>query len=328
MKSVMATILGLLLVILGVYSIFYLILSSASPHLLSVLLVTGLLGAFVSLTSSLVFAHFFARYLGGQNHTPPATGSDPHTTVDRGHRVSGVSPVMWPIVLSVFFILSAVVTHALNTPRPISRELHLTYLLNPQTGEFVTSAPFVGGSFCASDAEALFREYKETHPEHAKLMEDMATINPQPESWVFAQEFFQNLTVFLIPYCLARPTSEGLELKRYDEEEARAWIGNPSRRIWDGRHPVEFIGGEFNQNLFYEIAVNESAKERAGLGLRRRPGLALPRGAKMYLAPVDSRRGISRLIVENAFLTMKFGIQTVQLGNVARGMVESSVWLN
>ena len=132
MKSVMVTILGLLLVILGVYSIFYLIASSASPHLLSVVLVTGLLGAFVSLISSLVFAHFFAQYLGGHNHTPPATGSDPHTTVDRGHRVSGVPPVMWPIVLSVFFILSAVVTHALNTPRPISRELHLTYLLNPR----------------------------------------------------------------------------------------------------------------------------------------------------------------------------------------------------
>lgn len=226
------------------------------------------------------------------------------------------SIVLFMIVTACLAVLIAILVYLSNVPKSIREEIPVTYLLSPRKKELPYGLRFASTttSACYLEAMWIFKRFKEMSPGNAKKIEEMAKA-PGQEDFVFARKFFQNLTEYLLAYYMAMHfTTDEANLTWYRKETPK-WLGFPHEDIAGKGKPLEAIGGDFRDNIFYGI---KGHSPKVKLELR------FPKGTEINL---DRENLSSTLTIKNKFMVAKIGVFFSIMGSQSFGFLHESTFL-
>jgi len=251
---------------IGVLSFIYIFfLSPSNPRIIELILGVVTLGIVIGIVSSLVYT-FFHRQV--ENHPKKAISF---------------------AFCCLLFVL-ALLLFSSNTPKILSRDIPVTYLVNPNTGEMPYSLYFQGQTTSISyrDVVSIFKQFGERSPEKA---EDLLSGNP------VSMRIFRDLTEYLIPYFIGTTfTTSEVEPTMY-RKTTRKWFGKPHLSITDQPTTIDDISGPLGENLFYGIKTFPDTKIE----------MDLPKNTQITL----ERDGdfITTIVFKNRFQEISIGIQ-------------------
>lgn len=263
-----------LLAILGILAVVYISSSGSNPHIPEIIIGTIAIGLFIGISSTLI-----------------------HTLFEK--QISAKPIISTLLALFCLAILVAILVYSSNNPKNIRREIPVTYLVDIKTNEMPFGLQFHSTTthVCYDDARFIFKNFKEKSSENSKRIIEMVTSSGVDTSG-FSIRFFQNLTEYLIPYFIGnRFVTPEAELTRYYRETPK-WLGMPDNKIKGKSMSLEYITGEFKDNLFYGIKgqIPDNKIE-----------MILPKDTEITLKRDDGPT--SRFIIKNKFLEIKIGVR-------------------
>jgi hypothetical protein len=168
---------------------------------------------------------------------------------------------------------------------------------------------------CYDEARWIFKNFRDKSPDNAKKIEKIASGPGRQRDFVFAMEFFQNLTEYLVAYYMGHHFSTPeTDLTMYRKETAK-WFGFPHKDINGNTKSIESVSGDFNSNLFYGI---KGMLPDAILELR------LPKNTEISLKR-DVRPFSSQFIIKNKYIEIKIGVFFSVGGSQSIGFFDDSL---
>jgi hypothetical protein len=272
--SVLVTLVTLLLATGGIYSVYYIYHSRDNPHFLEIILGSILISLIVGILPSLI-----------QKFTEKQVAN---------------RPWIWFGILCCFLgILVALLVYSSNAPKNIKAEIPVTYLVNLNTMELPSGLRFDSTitSVSYDQARCILKNFKDKNPENAQKIKQMLQANFVDTSR-FEIICFQNLSEYLIAYYIGYSfTTPEFELALHRGESAK-WLAFPHPTIRGESKPLDWIEGEFRNNLFYGIEAFPELDEKIELKLPKNTEVLLTRANKAS----------STFTIKNKFLEIKIEV--------------------
>ncbi len=272
--SVLVTLVTLLLATGGAYSVYYIYHSRDNPHLLEIILGSILISLIVGILPSLI-----------QKFTEKQVANRPW--------------ISFVTLCCCLGILVALLVYSSNAPKNIKVEIPVTYLVNLNTMELPFGLRFDSTitSLSYDQARRILKNFKDKNPENAEKIKQMLQANFVDTSR-FDVTCFQNLTEYLIAYYIGYSfTTSDFELALHRGEVLR-WLAFPHPTIRGESKPLEWIKGEFRNNLFYGLKAFPELDEKIELNLPKNTEVSFTR----------ANEASSTFTIKNKFLEIKIEV--------------------
>jgi len=216
--------------------------------------------------------------------------------------------------VSLLVVVIAFLVYASNTPKDITEDIPVVYLIDPTTNllAHLGLAENETGAICYLHARLVLQRLQESEPKAKAAIGSLNTRTTSADDMMFLHRIFQDLTEYLLVYHLGNiffAMGEG-ERTLYGGRALR-WIARPGGDIAAESQTLGNIEKQFAENLFYGVKTTMDSNDPWQFHL--------PKGSQMRLQK-GADTGITVLTIETKRF-MRIDIAVQYLWNSSQGYV-------